>query len=102
MIVLCALLLGDNGQCVAMLEVQPREVLGQSSATAAASTGSEQQDNRQQEQQQQQQQPGSANVSSAVVKEALFSCLEVRTCKLIALTEICLHVVSTLVHLAAL
>ena len=98
MTVLCALLLGDNGQCVAMLEVEPREMLVQSSAATAASTGSEQQDDRQEEQQQ----SGSANVSSAVVKEALFSCLEVRTCKLIALTEICLHVASTLVHLAAL
>ena len=76
MTVLWSLLLRDNGQCVAMLEVEPREVLirpqGSSVVAAAAE---EQQDN---ERQQPGEQPtGSANISSAVVKEALFSCLEV-------------------------
>ena len=82
MTVLCALLLGDNGRCVAMLEVEPREVLVQSSAAVVVPpTGTtEQQDERRQDQEQQQQPGGTAtNVSSAVVKEALFSCLEVRT-----------------------
>ena len=81
MTVLCALLLRDNGRCVAVLEVEPREVLGR--------TGTEYEDvDRQQDQednlQDQSGQPAGStatNDSSAVVKEALFSCLEVlHTC----------------------
>jgi hypothetical protein len=115
-----------------MLEVEPREVLvrpAQSSTVAAptgttAATAEQQDDKRQQDNQdnqdQDQQQPGgpgqppaggsTTNISSAVVKEALFSCLEVCTgiyttvtCKLIALIETCLpSVAGPLDHLAAL
>ena len=77
-----------------MLEVEPREVLIQTTTTSEQLEDERQQD-------QEQQQGSSTNVSSsssAVVREALFSCLEVS--KPIALsdinvsllTEVCLHV----------
>ena len=62
-------MLGDNGRCVAMLEVEPREVL------VRLQTSAVQQDN---ERQQPGEQPtGSVNISSDVVEKARFSCLEV-------------------------
>ena len=69
MIVLWSLMLGDNGRCVAMLEVEPREVL------VRLQSSSVQQDNERQ--QPGEQSTGNVNISSAVVKEARFSCLEV-------------------------
>ena len=69
MTVLWSLMLGDNGRCVAMLEVGPREVL------VRLQTSAVQQDN---ERQQPGEQPtGSVNISSDVVEKARFSCLEV-------------------------